>query len=155
MSPLEIANQERHAQFMSIWTPRKEQLQQMYHGERMSQQAIARHFGVNQRIVLKAMGYLGIESRGKGRKGPSHHSYKDGRGNRDYRGMVEKICCEQCQKMDNLAIHHRNFDHYDNGPENLQVLCVSCHSSVHKQAWWDAKKSGQEYQSNAPVGWER
>ena len=32
-------------------------------------------------------------------------------------------------------------DKQHNHPDNLEVLCMSCHSRMHKQAWWDAQNS--------------
>lgn len=30
-----------------------------------------------------------------------------------------------------LELHHKNFNHYDNSLENLQILCSNCHMQVH------------------------
>ena len=50
----------------------------------------------------------------------------------------------------------RLFDHYDNRPENLQVLCVSCHMSLHKRAYWEAIHNDEDPPvSNGPIGWDR
>lgn len=89
-------------------------------------------------------------------RGERHYLWKGGRSRRQYRGKVEKVLCDECGATLNLGIHHRNFDHYDNRPENLQVLCVSCHMSLHKQAYWDAVHKNEEPpRSNGPVGWRR
>lgn len=90
-------------------------------------------------------------------RGDGNHRWKGGVSDpREYRKVVAKDRCARCGTTRRLGIHHLNDDHYDNAPENLVVLCVSCHSSVHKQAYWDAVKSGQEPpRSNAPIGWGR
>jgi len=87
-------------------------------------------------------------------RGKNHYLWGGGLHRRGYRKMVEKKTCEMCSATNNLGIHHKNFDHYDNSLENLQILCVSCHMSLHKQAYWDAIHAGQEPpKSNGPVGW--
>lgn len=30
-----------------------------------------------------------------------------------------------------LELHHKNFNHYDNSLENLQILCSCCHKQIH------------------------
>lgn len=39
--------------------------------------------------------------------------------------------CEACQGTKELCIHHVNGDPMDNRIENLQTLCVNCHSFWH------------------------
>ena len=85
-------------------------------------------------------------------RGEKHYLWKGGDSRRQYRRKVLKEFCVRCKTRQNLGIHHADFDHYNDAVENLQVLCVSCHMSVHKQAWWDAKKVGTPYFSNAPSG---
>lgn len=76
-------------------------------------------------------------------EGENHPQWKDGTARRGYRKQVQKEYCEVCEATMNLCIHHRDLDHYNNNPENLQVLCVSCHLSLHKKLWWIAKKAGR------------
>lgn len=69
--------------------------------------------------------------------------------------MVKKECAK-CNSKEMLGIHHINDDHFDNRPENLQVLCNRCHISITKKKWWDAKKAGLPLpKSNAPLGWRK
>jgi len=97
-----------------------------------------------------------VERRVSKIRGSAHYMWKGGKHRRPYRDVVEKHECENCQSTENLGIHHRNFDHYDNREENLQVLCVSCHMSLHKQAYWDAVHAGKKpVKGNGPIGWER
>jgi 5-methylcytosine-specific restriction endonuclease McrA len=46
-----------------------------------------------------------------------------------------EACCERCGYdglFDSaLAVHHRDGDHANNDPANLQTLCVRCHAEVH------------------------
>jgi len=89
-------------------------------------------------------------------RGDKHWLWKGGAERRQYRRNKTKTVCRRCFSRDNLSIHHKDFDHYNDSEDNLQVLCVSCHMSLHKQAWWDAKKKGEPLPvSNGPVGWER
>ena len=88
--------------------------------------------------------------------GENHYAYKDGASARKYRGKVEKLHCSSCGEKTNLCIHHMDFDHYNNNENNLAVLCVSCHMSLHKKQYWDSVKAGVEPQkSNGPAGWGR
>ena len=80
--------------------------------------------------------------------------YTDGKSSRPYRHVVDKDFCRRCNATERLCIHHKNMDHYDNRLENLEVLCVSCHMSIHKTAYWKAKRGGLSTpKSNGRVGW--
>lgn len=97
-----------------------------------------------------------VEKRLSKIRGSNHYMWKGGREKRDYRGIIEKIECAECNSKINLCIHHIDFDHYNNNPDNLQVLCVRCHISLHKSAYWDAIHSGETPPvSNGPIGWKR
>ena len=42
--------------------------------------------------------------------------------------------CEKCGLHDftkELPRHHKNRDRSDNSPDNLEILCVGCHSKEH------------------------
>lgn len=97
-----------------------------------------------------------VERRVSKIRGENHWLWKGGDSRRPYRDVVEKVECDLCGTRENLGIHHRNFDHYDNEPSNLQVLCVGCHMSLHKQAYWDAIHAGEKPPlTNAPIGWKK
>ena len=97
-----------------------------------------------------------VEKRISKIRGEAHYLWKGGKTRRGYRHAVEKEVCAKCGAVTNLAIHHENLDHYDDEPANLQVLCVSCHASVHKQAYWDAVHAGvTPSRSNGPIGWRK
>ena len=97
-----------------------------------------------------------VERRAAGQRGEKHYLWKGGQSIRRYRGKVKKESCEVCKGRLNLGIHHKDFDHYNNDPTNLQVLCLFCHMSLHKKAYWDAKKAGKvPPKSNGPLGWNR
>ena len=88
--------------------------------------------------------------------GKGNHRYIDGSQQRGYRNVIDKKVCVKCGIKKSLCIHHIDFDHYNNNPDNLEVLCVSCHMSLHKQMYWDAIKAGETPpKSNGIVGWTK
>ncbi len=141
----------------SPWDDRKEEIEYLYYVQDMSQKQIAEYFGADQSYIYVLMKRMGFKSLGRGRrKGAGHYKFKDGKWNRDYRKVIDKDKCRLCGATENLGIHHRNDDHYDNRIENLEVLCNSCHMSETKRKWWAAKKAGEPTpKSNGPVGWGR
>ena len=46
--------------------------------------------------------------------------------------ILKKSECELCGKSGRLDVHHKDFDEQNNDPENLQVLCRSCHMKIHR-----------------------
>jgi hypothetical protein len=97
-----------------------------------------------------------VEKRVSKIRGENHWLWKGGNARRNYRDNIVKEICAKCGSKLNLGIHHIDFDHYHDEDDNLQVLCVSCHISVHKQAYWDAIHGGYEPpKSNSPIGWDR
>lgn len=57
--------------------------------------------------------------------------------------------CEECGEINDLTIHHKdgNGRHnqekglpMNNEPDNLQVLCRSCHGRLHSREYWQSKK---------------
>lgn len=97
-----------------------------------------------------------VEKRISKIRGKKHWLWKGGNSLRNYRKMVHKEICESCGSKSNLGIHHKDLNHFNDDPKNLQVLCVSCHMSLHKKAYWEAKRKGQKTpKSNGPVGWKK
>src|SRR3990167_10880440 len=97
-----------------------------------------------------------IEKRVSKIRGEKHYLWKGGKDRRIYRELIVKVKCERCNSKLNLGIHHKDFNHYNDVESNLQVLCVSCHISLHKRAYWDAILAGKHpKKSNAPIGWEK
>ena len=85
-----------------------------------------------------------VEKRISKIRGENHWLWKGGKSRRSYRRVIKKVKCATCDSRLNLCIHHRDFDHYNNDPANLQVLCVSCHLSLHKTAYWEAVRTDKE-----------
>lgn len=96
-----------------------------------------------------------VEKRISKIRGEKHYLWKGGNSRREYRGVIEKILCSDCGGKLNLGIHHKDLDHYNNEPENLDVLCVSCHITLHKLLYWKSKRDGTEYKTNSPIGWNK
>jgi len=95
-----------------------------------------------------------VERRVSKIRGDKHWCWKGGRARRPYRRKIKKSVCGKCGTTKSLGIHHKDFDHYNDAPENLEVLCVGCHMSLHKTAYWKAVHSGKNPPlSNGPVGW--
>lgn len=49
------------------------------------------------------------------------------------RKMVPAGCCNRCGKPDASDVHHKDGNHLNNSPENLERICRSCHNREHKQ----------------------
>jgi 5-methylcytosine-specific restriction endonuclease McrA len=48
--------------------------------------------------------------------------------------------CEECGKTHQLLIiHHKDFNPFNDDPDNLQLLCPKCHYKKHREA-----KRGEE-----------
>ena len=88
-------------------------------------------------------------------RGPNHYLWKGGLARRQYRDIVKKEKCANCSARINLCIHHVDFDHYNNKPDNLQVLCLHCHLGLHKKHYWDCYRKGVPHKkSTAPDHWK-
>src|SRR5262245_51311461 len=97
-----------------------------------------------------------VERRVSKIRGEQHYAWKDGKSRRAYRNLVKKEKCDRCGSTEDLGIHHADDDHYNNDLKNLVVLCLRCHMSIHKTAYWKAWRAGKTLpKSNGPVGWLR
>lgn len=59
---------------------------------------------------------------------------KGGKSRKAYHNRARKLraaSCECCGTDKRLQVHHVNEDWTDNGPQNLQTLCVFCHQFWH------------------------
>lgn len=76
------------------------------------------------------------------------------RRNVDYRAIAIEAhgtCCQRCGKelkddVSKIIVHHIDGDHYideitDNSPENLMVLCNSCHQKLH----WEIRQQADRF----------
>lgn len=96
-----------------------------------------------------------IENRVSKIRGEKHYLWKGGKSCRPHRDLIKKYKCDECNGRLNLGIHHKDLDYFNNNPKNLQVLCVSCHITLHKKLYWKAKREGTEYKTNSPIGWNK
>jgi hypothetical protein len=95
-----------------------------------------------------------VERRVSKIRGENHYLWKGGSSIREYRKLVSKEKCENCGSRLNLCVHHLDFDHYNNNPDNLSVLCVHCHLSLHKSKYWNSIRKGEEpMKSTAKSNW--
>lgn len=133
----------RRQDAMKTWEPRRSQILELYSGGDMSQAEMALMFSVSQQGFQKALKRLGIPSKGRGRAGQQNGRYIDGTQSTAYRKMITKDKCNRCEATDQLVIHHKDHNHTNNVPENLEVLCSPCHTSHHKTEWWRSQKDGQ------------
>ena len=130
----------------AVWEPRKAEIVWLYTDQRWPIARIADYYGVTQTGMGLVMRRLGIDSRGRGRRGAENGRYKDGTQSTLYRQMIEKDKCSECGETERLAIHHKNGDHVDNHLENLQVLCWPCHNRKTKTLYWkQMKESGASF----------
>ena len=131
----------RQQKAMDLWLPRKGEILELYAMGDQSQEQMAERYGVTQAGFQKALARLGIAPKSRGRAGTANGRFKDGTQSTAYRGMIEKTHCNRCGTTEALLIHHRDGVHTNNTPDNLEVLCSSCHTSHHKQEWWDRQKA--------------
>ena len=106
-----------------------------------SQTDMAALYGVTLAGFQRALKRLGLPAKSRGRPGAANGRFKDGTQSTAYRQMVEKRQCSRCPATDNLVVHHIDGVHTNNVPDNLEVLCSPCHTSHHKQEWWDARRA--------------
>jgi hypothetical protein len=140
MNKQQAANIRRSAEAAALWESRREEIIHLYHQEGLSQAALAAHYGIVQPAMFKVLKRLGIKAKSQGRKGAENGRYVHGLASTLYRKMVKKGACAKCGATDDLCVHHKNENHRDNTPLNLEVLCMSCHSSHHKSEWWAKRR---------------
>lgn len=137
----------------------KPDLEKLYLDEQWTQYQISEKYQCSQVTVRNYMLKYGIPIRPKskaqllrnqdpkkhvrGFAGETNKNYRHGlyTQERIYREMIEINNCNRCGSSDNLVVHHKNDDHYDNHPDNLEVLCRSCHMSYHKTKYWEEKRT--------------
>lgn len=44
----------------------------------------------------------------------------------------EKVC-EKCGSTRNIDVHHKDGDYHNNTPDNIMILCRSCHIKIHRK----------------------
>lgn len=149
MKNQQTANIKRSTEAEILWESRREEIQRLYHQEGLSQAKLAEHYGVVQPAIFKVLKRLGIKAKSQGRKGQGNGRYVHGMASTLYRKMVKKDYCNACGSVENLCVHHKDGNHLNNKKANLEVLCSPCHTSHHKQEWWNSRKAGQPTISHA------
>jgi len=133
-------NEDRAAQAKDLWESRRAEILTLYVDGSKSQAQMAEIYGVTLAGFQKALARLSIAPKSRGRPGPANGRFRDGTQSTIYRQMIEKRECNRCRSTEQLVVHHRDGVHTNNQPDNLEVLCSPCHTSHHKQEWWDARK---------------
>lgn len=60
---------------------------------------------------------------------------------RRIRREIKPDICELCGKSDGqINTHHKDGNHYNNGLNNLIVLCNKCHANLHKLERYNADR---------------
>lgn len=55
----------------------------------------------------------------------------------------DKIC-ELCGSTKSIDVHHKDGDFHNNSPENLMIVCRSCHMKLHKTSSRTCSVCGKE-----------
>lgn len=83
-------------------------------------------------------------------KGSNHPNWKGG--SDTYLSVIAKavvkkfnlvFVCKRCGSSNKIVIHHKDKNRKNNNLENLEILCMSCHISLHKKGipWKKSLKS--------------
>ena len=67
--------------------------------------------------------------KGYNQSGENNNNWKGGIG--VYRKLKSTDACELCGSTNNLLIHHKDHNRYNNELSNLIVLCKTCHQENH------------------------
>jgi hypothetical protein len=143
MANQQSGNQKRQREAAEIWEARRADIVRLYADGTWSQAQIADHYAVSQQAMAKVLARMGIAAKSRSRAGQQNGRFKDGSESTAYRKMIAKDACVRCGVTENLCIHHKDEDHTNNVPSNLEVMCMSCHSAMHKTEWWRSRKDGQ------------
>lgn len=143
MDKQQAGNQKRQREAAEVWEARRPEIGRLYTDGTWSQAQIAERYGVSQQAMAKALARMGIASKSRSRSGRQNGRFRDGSESTAYRRMITKDACVRCGATENLCIHHRDEDHTNNVLSNLEVMCMRCHSSMHKAEWWRSRKDGQ------------
>ena len=123
------------------------------YNKKLSQQEIANDLNLNVSVIQRHFKKYNLKSR-KNIIGKEHHSYKHGlysektnsKNCTRHRKLIDKnIKCEICkQTKKDMDIHHIDFNHLNNNKNNLQILCHSCHSTLHRNFEWSSTRSKED-----------
>ena len=112
---------------------------------------VARNLGMKYDTLKKYLRILNIEYKlNPNRKGIKHlegrtpidqmlngHSTNSSKRRRPIEEGLKEERCECCGlsewmgKPIPLELHHKDFNHYNNALDNLQILCANCHMQAH------------------------
>lgn len=109
----------------------------------LSSKQIAEHCRTHAKRIQDFMRTWKIKGLGRGaQEGNTNAQFHGESLNKNRRLMREAITnngrslniCERCSWTEgqNLPIHHKDRDHFNNEPSNLEVLCHECHAKEHQ-----------------------
>lgn len=90
--------------------------------------------------------------------GKNHYNWQGGIGNKPYplefdnklKKQIKKrdnYTCQLCGTKERLAVHHIDYNKYNNNPENLLTLCIKCNAKVNYQrVFWTGFFMGRIYE---------
>jgi hypothetical protein len=139
MKNQQAGNLRRRQEAVSAWADKRPEIERLYVNGDWSQERLAQHYNLSLAGMQKVLARMGIPSKSHGRRGAHNGRFRDGTQSTIYRTMIEKSACAKCATTENLCVHHKDEDHTNNVPSNLEVLCMSCHSRMHKTDWWRAR----------------
>ena len=59
----------------------------------------------------------------------------ESKNSKEYRKLAKELFdgkCLKCNTTNDLCVHHKDGNHFNNNPENLELLCRPCHISLHR-----------------------
>lgn len=131
------------------------QLTELYMTQKLSLSATARLLGTSRRLVRCHLKHLGISSRTyeeqtrieleTGRNVEAHACQivpgSRKRNRKEYLALAKALMdwkCQTCGRRQtndhfDLVVHHEDGDNHNNTPDNLRVLCQSCHAKLQRK----------------------
>lgn len=99
------------------------------------------------RVTSGSIRQPGVGVGGGQGSGPMHHSWTTGSGG--YRRFGPNAC-ERCGSTKFLCRHHKDHNRRNNAPENIEVVCKSCHQKEHNAAHHLNDKKGKVVATGLP-----
>lgn len=91
----------------------------------------------NKGVTGKVTFFMPKEAKGKiskSRMGSKNPMWKDGLSVKQKNARkLRKSECEECGSEDQLQIHHKDRNHFNDNLSNLRTLCNSCHQTLHQE----------------------
>lgn len=121
-----------------------EKLKTLYVEEGLSGRECAKILGCGKSTALK---YIKEGQELPPLEGKGSPRWKNGSISRTYRRIAFKHHpneCYHCKTKDNLEVHHINRNRKDNNPNNLRIVCQSCHRLIEHKDLYETPKERDE-----------